>query len=35
MQNILDQISDVEDGFPFETVIVMEYYDGKSLPKFT
>lgn len=35
MQNILDQISDIEDGFPFETSIVMEYYDGKSLPKFT
>jgi len=35
MQNILDQISDLEDGFPFETTIVMEYYDGKTLPKFT
>jgi len=35
MQNILDQISDIEDGFPFETTIVMEYYDGKTLPKFT
>lgn len=35
MQNILDQISNMEDGFPFETTIVMEYYDGKTLPKFT
>lgn len=35
MQNILDQISDIEEGFPFETTIVMEYYDGKTLPKFT
>lgn len=35
MQNILDQISDLEDGFPFETTIVMDYYDGKTLPKFT
>jgi hypothetical protein len=35
MQNILDQINAVEDGFPFETTILMEYYDGKSLPKFT
>lgn len=35
MQNILDQISDLEDGFPFETTIVMDYYDGKMLPKFT
>lgn len=35
MQNILDQISDIEDGFPFETTIVMDYYDGKTLPKFT
>lgn len=35
MQNILDQISDIEDGFPFETTIVMEYFDGKTLPKFT
>lgn len=35
MQNILDQVSDIEDGFPFETTITMEMYDGKSLPKFT
>ena len=35
MQNILDQISDIEDGFPFETTITMEMYDGKSIPKFT
>lgn len=35
MQNILDQISDIEDGFPFETTIVMDYFDGKTLPKFT
>jgi len=35
MQNILDQISDLEDGFPFETTIVMDYYDGKTIPKFT
>lgn len=35
MQNILDQISDMEDGFPFETTIVMEYYEGKTIPKFT
>lgn len=35
MQNILDQVSDIEEGFPFETTITMEMYDGKSLPKFT
>lgn len=35
MQNILDQISDIEDGFPFETTIVMDFYDGKTIPKFT
>lgn len=35
MQNILDQISDIEDGFPFETTIVIDYFDGKTLPKFT
>lgn len=34
MQNILDQISDIEDGFPFETTITMDIVDGKSLPKF-
>lgn len=35
MQNILDQVSDIEEGFPFETTVTMEMYDGKSLPKFT
>ena len=35
MKNILDQISDIEDGFPFETTIVMDFYDGKTIPKFT
>ncbi len=35
MQNILDQVSDIEDGFPFETTITMEMFDGKSPPKFT
>lgn len=28
MKNILDQISDIEDGFPFETTIVSEIFDG-------
>ena len=28
MKNILDQISDIEDGFPFETTIVSEVFDG-------
>ena len=32
MQNILDQVSDIEDGFPFETTITMEMFDGKSPP---
>ena len=31
MKNILDQISDIEDGFPFETVIVSEVYDGNKV----
>ena len=31
MKNILDQISDVEDGFPFETVIVSEVFDGNKV----
>lgn len=35
MQNILDQISDIEDGFPFETTIIMDFFDNKTLPKFT
>lgn len=28
MKNVLDQISDIEDGFPFETTIVSEVFDG-------
>lgn len=31
MKNILDQISDIEDGFPFETTIVSEVFDGGKL----
>lgn len=31
MKNILDQISDIEDGFPFETVIVSERFDGNKV----
>lgn len=31
MKNILDQISDIEDGFPFETVIVSEIFDGNKV----
>lgn len=31
MKNILDQISDIEDGFPFETIIVSERFDGNKL----
>lgn len=31
MKNILDQISDVEDGFPFETTIVQEVFDGNKV----
>ena len=31
MKNILDQISDIEDGFPFETVIVSEVFDGNKV----
>lgn len=30
MKNILDQISDMEDGFPFETTIVSEIFDGNK-----
>lgn len=30
MKNILDQISDIEDGFPFETTIVSEIFDGNK-----
>ena len=28
MKGILDQISDIEDGFPFETVLKCEMFDG-------
>ena len=36
MKNILDQISDIEDGFPFETVIQSEIFDGNKVKyKFT
>lgn len=31
MKNILDQVSDVEDGFPFETVIESEIFDGNKV----
>ena len=31
MKNILDQISDIEDGFPFETTIVSEVFDGNKI----
>ena len=31
MKSILDQISDIEDGFPFETVIVSEVFDGNKV----
>lgn len=30
MKGILDQISDIEDGFPFETVIKCEVFDGNK-----
>ena len=30
MKGILDQISDIEDGFPFETVIKCEQFDGSK-----
>lgn len=30
MKGILDQISDMEDGFPFETVIKCEMFDGNK-----
>lgn len=36
MKNILDQISDMEDGFPFETIIQSEIWDGNKVKyKFT
>ena len=31
MKNILDQIADEEDGFPFETTIVSDRYDGNKV----
>lgn len=31
MKNILDQISDIEDGFPFETIIKSERFDGNKV----
>lgn len=36
MKNILDHVSDLEDGFPFETVIQSEVFDGNKVKyKFT
>lgn len=36
MKNILDQVSDMEDGYPFETVIQSEVFDGNKVKyKFT
>ena len=36
MKNILDQVSDREDGFPFEIVIQSEVFDGNKVKyKFT
>jgi hypothetical protein len=36
MKSILDQISDIEDGFPFETTIVSEVFDaGKVKYRFS
>lgn len=36
MKDILDQISDIEDGFPFETIIESEVFDGNKVKyKFT
>ncbi len=36
MKSILDQISDIEDGFPFETIIESEVFDGNKVKyKFT
>lgn len=36
MKNILDQVSDMEDGFPFETTIESEVFDGNKVKyKFT
>lgn len=30
MKGILDQISDIEDGFPFESIIKCELFDGSK-----
>lgn len=30
MKGILDQVSDIEDGFPFETIIKCEVFDGNK-----
>lgn len=36
MKNILDQISNIEDGFPFETIIESDVFDGNKVKyKFT
>lgn len=36
MKNILDQIAEIEDGFPFKTIIEVEVFDGnKTKYKFT
>lgn len=36
MKNILDQVSNIEDGFPFETIIESEVFDGNKVRyKFT
>lgn len=31
MKNILEQIAGIENGFPFETVIVSERFDGNKV----
>lgn len=31
MKNILDQVSDMEDGFPFQTTIISEVFDGNKV----
>lgn len=36
MKNILDQVSDIEDGFPFSTIILSERFDNNKIKyKFT
>ena len=36
LKSILDQIRDMEDGFPFETTVVCEVFDGNKMKyKFT